>query len=160
MGDLAGTQLASAPMPLGVAGMDVAAAGYGVGMEAVEYTDTFITVAPDTAVPHGIVPAAWPSGPTVASATDELIGPHPYRFRSPAVIFAVWADRQATPQPNGTLPGSRSSASRARAFARATWGNGSGGRIHADEHGRIAGTALWHLGTRRSQQDRHPTAGR
>lgn len=107
-------------------------------MESVDYTDTFITVAPDCSAHAAEVPAARPQGPTVASATYALIAEHPYRFRSSEVIFTVWADRQ------GIAEEDRGHAwgdffTKPRPCLRASdlpkrfgWG------VHADEQGRIA----------------------
>ncbi len=119
-------------------------AGYGAGMESVDYTDTFITVAPDTAATGWVVPAPRPQGPTVASATYELAAPNPYRFRSSEVVFTVWANRRGLPA------GERDAAwgsffSEPRACLRSSdLGKRFGWGIHADEHGRIA---LHGLGT-------------
>jgi hypothetical protein len=125
------------------AGFGVAAAGYGVGMEAVDYTDTFVTVAPDTATTVSILPAPRLSGPSIASATYELVGTHPYRLRSSQVVFVVWADRQA-------VPAEERAAARVEFFAKprvclrsSELGKRFGG-IHANEHGRIA---LYGVGT-------------
>ena len=113
-------------------------------MERVDHTDTFITVAPDTTATAAVVPAPQPRGPTVASATYELLAPHPYEWRSSEVIFTVWADRQ------GIAAEDRAGSwvdffSEPRACLRSSdLGKRFGWGIHADEHGRIA---LHGLGT-------------
>jgi len=58
-------------------------------MENVDYTSTFITVAPDTSAVAGVPP----SGTTIAAATYALIASAPYTLRPPDVIFRVWAER-------------------------------------------------------------------
>ncbi|WP_421743179.1 DUF6157 family protein [Cellulomonas sp.] len=58
-------------------------------MENVDYTSTFITVAPDTAAVAGVEPV----GSTVAATTFSLIASAPYALRSSDVIFRVWAGR-------------------------------------------------------------------
>ncbi|MFD0560561.1 hypothetical protein FB566_3783 [Stackebrandtia endophytica] len=63
-------------------------------MEKVDYTDTFITVSPDSTASTGQVPAERGGKPTVASAMYHLLADNPYRYRSSDVIFDVWADRQ------------------------------------------------------------------
>jgi hypothetical protein len=67
-------------------------------MEDVDYTDSFITAAPDSTAETGVVPSPKGDSPTVASATFELLSEHPYRYRSSDVIFTVWADRQEVPE--------------------------------------------------------------
>lgn len=113
-------------------------------MEAVDYTDTFISVAPDTAATEGTVPAARASGPTVASATYELVGPQPYRYRSSEVIFTVWADRQTIPEQERGDAWAEFFAKPRACLRSNDLGKRFGWGIHADEHGRIA---LYGLGT-------------
>ena len=62
-------------------------------MESVDYTDTFITVAPDSTAAGGTIPP----GETVAALTYRVIIEHPYALRSSEVIFGVWAARRALP---------------------------------------------------------------
>jgi hypothetical protein len=107
-------------------------------MEAVDDTDTFNTVAPDTLATHGVVPAARNSGPTVAPATYELVGPHPYRFRSSEVIFTVWADHQASPEAERGDVWVACFAKPRACLRSSDLGKPFGWGIHADEHGRIA----------------------
>jgi len=63
-------------------------------MEKVDYTDTFIRIAPDSNAGTGRVPAERGGRPTVASAMYHRLADHPYEYRSSDVIFDVWADRQ------------------------------------------------------------------
>ncbi|WP_421735089.1 DUF6157 family protein [Cellulomonas sp.] len=58
-------------------------------MENVDYTSTFISVAPDTSAVAGVEPV----GSTIAAATFSLIASAPYALRSSDVIFRVWASR-------------------------------------------------------------------
>lgn len=102
-------------------------------MEAVDYTDTFIVVAPDSTAVTGSEPPV----DTIAGLTYRMIAERPYELRSSDVIFEVWADRQAIP------PADRKAArvdfySKPRACLRSSdlgkkWGWG----IHADEAGRV-----------------------
>ena len=107
-------------------------------MESVDYLDTFITVAPDSRAAGGAVPQPRPGGPTVASATFEMIAQRPYAFRSSDVIFTVWADRREIPE------GERAEAWRAfyakgQACLRGSdLGKRYGWGIHADGDGRLA----------------------
>lgn len=119
-------------------------AGYGVGMESVDYTDTFITVAPDTASTAGVIPVPRPQGPTVASATYEHVGPQPYRLQSSEVIFSVWADRQGIPVQDRDAARSEFFAKPRACLRSSDLGKRFGWGIHADEYGRIA---LYSLGT-------------
>lgn len=107
-------------------------------MENVDYTDTFITVAPDSTATGGVGPAPKGDAPTVASATFDLVSQQPYRYRSSDVIFAVWADRQGIPEDERR--GARIEFfEKPRACLRASdLGKKFGWGVHADEHARIA----------------------
>lgn len=107
-------------------------------MENVDYTDTFIAVAPDFADDRARVPGERAGEPTVASATYKMIADHPYRHRSSDVIFTVWADRQHIPEDERAQAWTQFYA-KGRACLRASdltkrhgWG------IHADSDARIA----------------------
>ena len=102
-------------------------------MESVDYTDTFITVAPDSPA----VSAAQPPGETVAALTYRMIAEHPYGMRSSEVIFGVWAIRKGIPAA-GQEAAWREFWAKPRACLRSSdlgkrWGWG----IHADEAGRV-----------------------
>lgn len=107
-------------------------------MEDVDYTDTFIAVAPDTTATTGVVPQPRGGAATVASATFGLLSGKPYHLRSSDVIFEVWATRQ------GLSEHARGSAraeyfAKPRACLRASdLGKRYGWGIHADQDGRIA----------------------
>lgn len=109
----------------------------GGGPEPVDYTDTFIAIAPDAS---GEVSVPGPRGgkPTVVSATFDMISEAPYRHTSGDVIFTVWADRQ------GISESEREAArtefySVGRACLRASdLGKRFGWGIHADGAGRLA----------------------
>ncbi|MGH7911694.1 MAG: DUF6157 family protein [Candidatus Dormibacteraceae bacterium] len=102
-------------------------------MEAVDYADTFITVAPDSTARTG----TGPPGETVAALTYRMIAEQPYRWRSSDVIFTVWATRHPV------APAARNQAwgefySKPRACLRSSdlgkkWGWG----VHADRDGRV-----------------------
>lgn len=107
-------------------------------MDRVDYTDTFIAVAPDSVATEGVAPRPRGGRPTVASATHAMIAEHPYRHTSGDVIFTVWADRQGIPS------GAREAARRdfyavPRACLRSSdLGKRFGWGIHADAEGRLA----------------------
>ncbi len=118
-------------------------------MQSVDHRDTFITVAPDTSAVAGIVPVPRPQGPTVASATYELLAAHPYRYRSSEVIFTVWADRQQIPAEQRHEVWADFFATPRACLRSSDLGKRFGWGIHADEHGRIA---LHGLGTPQYEQ--------
>lgn len=107
------------------------------GLRSVDYTNTFIAVAPDAEVPPR-VPEPRGGRPTVASATWEMIHDAPYRWTSSDVIFTVYADRQ------GIAADDRAEAADAyysvgRPCLRASdLGKKLGWGIHADGEGRLA----------------------
>ena len=106
-------------------------------MENVDYTSTFIAVAPDTAAVAGVPPAPRGDAPTIASATYDLIASAPYELRSSDVIFRVWASR------HGVDPSSAAEwaafYSRSHACLRSSeLGKRYGWGIHADPDGRLA----------------------
>ncbi len=99
-------------------------------MENVDYTSTFLTVAPDTTAVAGVEP----SGTTVAAATFRLIAEQPYALRSSDVIFRVWAQRHdASPEDWDTFYATPRACLRSSDLGkRYGWG------IHADADGRLA----------------------
>ena len=106
-------------------------------MENVDYTSTFIAVAPDTAAVAGVPPAPRGDAPTVASATYDLIASAPYELRSSDVIFRVWAGRHgvSTDSPDEWA----SFYATPRACLRSSdLGKRYGWGIHADADGRLA----------------------
>lgn len=56
------------------------------------YFDTFIEVAEDTKVDHGIIPPSKDKK-TIAEMQYELIAKNPYQFTSDDILFQVFADR-------------------------------------------------------------------
>lgn len=125
-------------------------------MESVDYTDTFIAVAPDTAAAAGVVPVPRPQGPTVGSATYDLLAPNAYRFRSSEVIFPVWADLQEVPAEERDVAW-EGFFSEPRARLRSSdLGKRFGWGIHADENGRIALHGLGTLEYERLASSRTP----
>jgi hypothetical protein len=102
-------------------------------MENVDYTDTFITVAPDTSAVAGVEP----SGTTIAAATFALVASAPYTLRSSDVIFRVWAARHdvdaSSPSEWATFYSTPHACLRSSDLGkRYGWG------IHADADGRLA----------------------
>ena len=65
-------------------------------MHSTNYTDTFITIAPDSDATLGTVPKET-ANPTVALRTFRMVRDHPYRYTSDDVIFTVHADRAGIP---------------------------------------------------------------
>ena len=107
-------------------------------MENVDYTDTFITTAPDFVGDRATAPTKRAGKPTVASATYAMVIDDPYRYRASDVIFRVWADRQDLPESDRAEAWNRFYA-KGRACLRASdlpkrygWG------VHSDADGRIA----------------------
>lgn len=107
-------------------------------MENVDYTDTFITVAPDTTATVGVVPTPRGEAPTVASATYAMIAAQPYRHRSSDVIFQVWADRQAVPDDEREVARVEFFAKPRACLRSSDLGKRFGWGIHADEDGLLA----------------------
>jgi hypothetical protein len=107
-------------------------------MERVDYTDTFIAVAPDCAATRGTPPPVREESPSVAARTYRLIADHPYRFTSADVIFTVHADRHGIPA--GDRDAARAEFdSRGQACLRGSdLGKRYGWGIHADAEGRLA----------------------
>ena len=110
-------------------------------MDNVDYVNTFIAVAPDSAAESGITPPAK-ENPTVAARTFELVHEHPYEFTSGDVIFTVWADRR-------NVPAEERDAARAEFYSKgqpclrsSDLGKRYGWGIHADAAGRVAAYAI------------------
>ncbi|MBO3102054.1 DUF6157 family protein [Cellulomonas fengjieae] len=102
-------------------------------MENVDYTSTFITVAPDFAG----TTAREPVGATVAASTYAIIAASPYALRSSDVIFRVWADRHGVPADSSDEWSSFYATSRA-CLRSSDLGKRYGWGIHADADGRLA----------------------
>jgi hypothetical protein len=102
-------------------------------MESVDYTSTFITVAPDTRAVAGVEP----TGPTIAAATFGLIAGSPYALRSSDVIFQVWASRHDVDHSSDTERVNFYSRSHA-CLRSSDLGKRYGWGIHADADGRLA----------------------
>lgn len=107
-------------------------------MESVDYTSTFITVAPDCPTTTAVEPSLRGGRPTVASAAFEMIHDHPYELRAPDVLFTVWADRR-------DIADADRDAARAEFYAKpqacmraSDLGKRYGWGVHSDADGRIA----------------------
>jgi hypothetical protein len=101
------------------------------------YSNTFITVAPDSTAKTGTAPPEAAT-PTLARRAFRLIMDHPYRYTSDDVLFAVYAERTQIPE-NKRKATRIAFFSKPQACLRASdlckkygWG------IHHDEKGRIA----------------------
>ena len=102
-------------------------------MENVDYTSTFITVAPDTSAVAGVEP----SGTTIAATTFSLIASSPYALRSSDVIFQVWASRHDVDPSSADEWATFYSRSHA-CLRSSDLGKRYGWGIHADADGRLA----------------------
>ena len=107
-------------------------------MESVDYQDTFIAVAPDSAAAAGTVPLPRAGKATVASATFEMIANNPYAFRSSDVIFTVWADRHDIPAADRRQAWADFYAKGQPCLRGSDLGKRYGWGIHADDDGRLA----------------------
>jgi len=106
-------------------------------MDSVDYVNTFITVAPDSAADAGSAPPAKES-PTVAERMHAMIVDAPYVHTSGDVIFTVWADRRDIPE--AERPASRAEFfSKGQACLRSSdLGKRYGWGVHSDAEGRVA----------------------
>ena len=102
-------------------------------MENVDYTSTFITVAPDTSAVAGVEP----TGTTIAATTFSLIASAPYALRSSDVIFQVWASRHDVDPSSADEWASFYSTPHA-CLRSSDLGKRYGWGIHADADGRLA----------------------
>lgn len=104
-------------------------------MERVDYTNTFIAVAPDSSAESGTSP---PADTSVAARTLDLIAGHPYEFTSGDVIFTVWADRRGIPEPDRAQARAEFYATSKACLRSSDLGKRYGWGIHADADARIA----------------------
>ncbi|MCI9888668.1 hypothetical protein JT358_09375 [Micrococcales bacterium 31B] len=106
------------------------------------YTNTFISVAPDCPLGHGEVPPQ--RGATVSSAQRqyELLSAAPYSLTSDDLLFAVYAERQGLAE--GDLPAAREAFfAKSQACLRASpLGKRYGWGLHHDAESRVALVAL------------------
>lgn len=106
-------------------------------MDCVDYVNTFIAIAPDSAAIEGSAPPTKEPA-TVAERVFRLLAEHPYRFTSGDVIFTVWADRHGIPE-------SKRADARVEFFAKpqaclrsSDLGKRYGWGVHADAEGKVA----------------------
>ncbi len=106
-------------------------------MDSVDYTNTFITVAPDSAADAGSTPPPK-ENPTVAERTHAMIADAPYVHTSGDVIFTVWADRRGIAE--AERPAARAEFfSKGQACLRSSdLGKRYGWGVHSDAEGRVA----------------------
>ena len=102
-------------------------------MESVDYTSTFLTVAPDTSAVAGVEPV----GSTVAASTFSLVASSPYSLRSSDVIFRVWASRHGV-SPDSPADWAAFYATPHACLRSSDLGKRYGWGIHADADGRLA----------------------
>jgi hypothetical protein len=106
-------------------------------MESVDYTSTFITVAPDFAGSTAVEPEPRRDVPTIASETFSLIASEPYRLRSSDVIFRVWASRHDV-EPSSDAEWKKFYSQPHACLRSSDLGKRYGWGIHADAEGRLA----------------------
>jgi hypothetical protein len=106
-------------------------------VENVDYTETFIAVAPDTSAVAGVEPV----GSTIAAATFSLIASEPYALRSSDVIFRVWAGRHSVDPASASEWAAFYSTPHA-CLRGSDLGKRYGWGIHADADGRLAAYAV------------------
>lgn len=106
-------------------------------LESVDYTDTFIALAPD-ASGETSVPQARGGKPTVASATFEMISEAPYEHTSGDVIFTVWADRQGIAEADRDAERAKYYSVGRPCLRASDLGKRYGWGVHADDKGRLA----------------------
>lgn len=102
------------------------------------YTDTFITQAPDSPATAGMVPPHNPTKPTHASLQYQLLAENPYRYTSDDVFFHCYAQKQAL-SPGELAEARELFFSKGQPCFRAspltrTYGWG----VHSDSQGRVA----------------------
>ncbi|MDQ3654385.1 MAG: DUF6157 family protein [Chloroflexota bacterium] len=107
-------------------------------MHNVDYVNTFILVADDTAASHGAEPPVREPNPSIPARQFAMIRDHPYRYTSGDVIFDVYADRAG-------IPHSQRAAARDEYFSKgrpclraSDLGKKYGWGIHCDGKGRLA----------------------
>lgn len=108
-------------------------------LERVDYTDTFITIAPDCPAPVGTPPPARSGGsPTVAGAAYRLLADHPYELTSGDVIFTVWAGRRGVPDDDRAAARREFYAAPRACLRSSDLAKRYGWGVHADAQGRLA----------------------
>ena len=108
-------------------------------MESVDYLNTFITVAPDTAA---VTAGSPPNAESVAARTLEMIAGHPYEYTSGDVIFTVWADRRGIPQSERAQARAEFYSKGQPCLRSSDLGKRYGWGIHADAGARVAAYAV------------------
>lgn len=106
-------------------------------MHSTNYTDTFITVAPDCPVDHGVVPPER-AIPSVAARTFDLISANPYALTSDDVIFTVHADRAGIPEPDREQERTEFFSGPRACLRASDLGKKYGWGVHSDADGRVA----------------------
>jgi len=112
-------------------------------MGTTNYSDTFITVAPDCPVASAVVPPERAT-PTVVARTYELIAERPYELTSDDVIFTVHADRTGVAEEDRERARAAFFAADRACLRSSDLGKKYGWGIHSDAQSRIA---LYPLGS-------------
>jgi len=106
-------------------------------MDAVDYVNTFITVAPDADAVQASVPPAK-ENPTVAARTLAMIAEKPYAHTSGDVIFTVWADRREIPEQQRQTARAEFYSKGQACLRSSDLGKRYGWGVHSDAEGRVA----------------------
>jgi hypothetical protein len=105
---------------------------------SVDYFDTFIAVAPDSAAESATSPPTKPETPSIAARTHSLIAGNPYGLTSGDVIFTVWADRRDIPQKDRAAARTEFYSKGQPCLRSSDLGKRYGWGIHSDAEGRVA----------------------
>lgn len=106
-------------------------------MDSVDYVDTFITVAPDSAATDGTAPPSRAT-PSVSELTYRRIHASPYALTSGDVIFGVWAERRGIAAEDLAAERDAFYAKGQPCLRSSDLGKRYGWGVHADGEGRIA----------------------
>lgn len=102
------------------------------------YTNTLITIAPDSSATVGVEPPHKAENPSIAWRTWQMISANPYRYTSDDVIFGVYADRNAIAEADRPVARARFFSKGQPCLRSSDLGKKYGWGIHANEESRIA----------------------
>lgn len=106
-------------------------------MASINYFDTFIAAAPDSAASTGMLPGERAT-PSVAALTHRMISEHPYEYTSDDVVFAVYADRHGIAEAERNAARDSYFAKPQPCLRASDLGKKYGWGIHCDGEGRVA----------------------
>lgn len=110
----------------------------GNDQHSVDYFDTFIAIAPDSAADTASVPPTKADAPSIAARTHTMIADAPYTFTSGDVIFSVWADRRDIPLADRDVARAEFYSKGQACLRSSDLGKRYGWGIHSDAEGRVA----------------------